>query len=381
MRICIFKGQSNNSVLRILADELAEDSREAGIEAEVLDLQRLNDDNIPDFKNKISGFDIIISFNGIGSGIIDSTGQHILNTVQATVVMWFVDDPAYYYDRITLPLKNKVILYPNTSHAKYIDLISPETPHKPLLCGHPKFKNIEFTNKQKRMPIIAALSWHGIPHEFWKDMPAGNTRNIIERSVLEIKTQSELTVYEVFARNFKEISGVAIEELNVNRTISIALCSITDYFRKLDRINLVKAISATKLPITLVGNGWEGVCANMPNINLVDEIKYDDLFPLYQSHEIVINMNAANGGCERAFSALASGARVLSDYSSHLEAVTAKSPSISFYDRTSEDDIIKKILCLYYDFHETESAGLFDGDDEAHLWRNRIIDICNFAIK
>jgi hypothetical protein len=360
----------------MLADEIAEDSRQVNLEVEVFDLTTLNLANVENFKKQLSRFDLVICFNGIGVELIDSAGNYILNDIKATKVLWFVDDPAYYYERLVIPLHNKIILYPNSKHSSYIELINPLALHKPLLCGHPKYPANSTRAEDRETSIIVALSWHGMPQPFWESASNGNTRNVIEHTVEHLKNESELFVYDIFEYYFKKISGVSIAELSVNQTISSAICSITDYFRKLDRIKLVQSLGVSKLPITLVGNNWESICRDMPNIKIIPEVNYKDLQPFYASSKIVINTNAANGGCERAFSAIASGATVLSDFNSHLESIVGGIKKFNFYNRTSEKDIIQKISSLYYNSEDVDSTNTSELINENHLWRNRILTIC-----
>jgi hypothetical protein len=381
MKICIFKGKSNNSVLRTLADEMAHDAGSVGITVHVMDLNTLNATNIHTFREQLSDFEVVICFNGIGIELKDAGGEYVLNTIKATIVLWFVDDPAYYYDRLKIPLNKKVVLYPNTRHSSYIDLINPTTPHRPMLCGHPQYLKNIIKYENRKTSITVALSWHGLPEPFWEGIPNGNTRKTIEHTVAHIRDEPELYVYEVFDYYLKQISGVSIAELDVGRTISVAICSITDYFRKLDRLNLVKALGTSSAPINLVGNGWSDMCRAMPNIKLIQEVNYQDLQPLYQSSKIVINTNAANGGCERAFSALASGAYVLSDYSTYLESVTAGNPKIDFYNRSSEIEIAEKVSQLFEKMIHADATDTVEFNDEKHLWRNRMIEICEICIE
>lgn len=379
MKIGIFKGHSNNSVLRTLADEIATDAEKAGYLTDLIDIAILNQEIFENIKTRLADLDIIICFNAIGIELVDSNGAYILNTVRAVAVLWFVDDPAYYYNRLIIPLNNKFIIYPNPNHAGYIDLVSPATPHRAMLCGHPEYPLYPDDVDSSDRSITLALSWHGEPLPFWEGVPGGNTRKIIEHTVSELRGERELCVYPVLEYFFKKISGVSLSELGANPTISMAICSITDYFRKLDRINLIRALGASGLPITLIGNGWENLCAEMTNIKIVKEVAYKDLHLLYLKSYVVLNMNAANGGCERAFSALASGACVLSDYSAYLDSITQNNPTVGFYDRTSCSDVAEKIEALHTKRKTHTQIHRIGPQTGQHLWRNRIAEINTFT--
>jgi len=112
MKIGIFKGESSNGVLSTLVDEIAIQTTYDDIEIEVIDLMSLHQISIPAFRQKLIdlNLDLIISFNGWGIALKDAGGIYILNQIDVVIVIWLVDDPSFHYDRLAIPLNNKIIL-------------------------------------------------------------------------------------------------------------------------------------------------------------------------------------------------------------------------------------------------------------------------------
>jgi len=382
MKIGLIKGSSTNDVLRICVDEIAFEAVQTGHSVELFDLLNINQIEFSGMMHRLitSKLDIIIAMNGWGVDMKDASGEYIYNRTGAIIVIWMVDDPSYHYARITAPLLKKIVLYPNASHVKYVAPLNSNAINRTMLCGC--INNIDsIANFSGRAnTITVAMGWHGNPEPFWERIQDNYIRGVVEKTVHHLSEESELCVYDVFEHYCTEMAEVNDFKLKADATISYLLCAITGYFRKLDRINVIKKLGSSNIPFTLVGNGWDHISANFKKVKIIPEMRYSEIRKIYEDSMIVINANAANGGCERAFLGMISGAMVVSDYNYHLEKIIKPESGIVFYNRSIECDIVEKIDALL-STPDLESQALrgYSNCLENHRWRHRISEICSLA--
>src|SRR5690606_1254452 len=64
--------------------------------------------------------DFVLSFNGIGHNI-EVEGQSLYDYLNTPIVMWLVDHPIHIYERVTYPIKNKIVVCIDETHIDYIE--------------------------------------------------------------------------------------------------------------------------------------------------------------------------------------------------------------------------------------------------------------------
>src|SRR5262249_29159253 len=123
------------------------------------------------------------------------------------------------------------------------------------------------------------------------------------------------------------------EDESFDRDICNLLGQALTYVQQIDRINIVRALVDARLPLVICGTGWRDLLGDRDHVTYLDPVAFKDLSPLYAQAKVVINLNAANGACERAIDAAASGAAVVSDDSPDLADVFEPDQEIAFFDR------------------------------------------------
>ena len=291
-------------------------------------------------------FDLVITFNGMLSEICLQSGENVLEASGATIVVFMVDDPVYHYPRLVVPIKKRIFLCPNPLHLQYLESIKAVGYKHLMLCGSEKYEDnvLDFKNRENR--VVLAMSWMGYPQPFWEKISDRYLSQLISDTVSTLSLQNEPRPFEVFESCCQKLSEIGHFELVPDEYISFILSNIVTYIRQYNRIQLISRLKKSKIPLNLIGRVWESECEGANNIRLFSEVSYLDLKRFYRESRVVININASNGGCERAFLAAAGGAAVLSEFNVKYAQQTGDGEGVTFCNLQSDSDVIDKAAIL-----------------------------------
>ena len=119
------------------------------------------------------------------------------------------------------------------------------------------------------------------------------------------------------------------------------------------------------------------------SVTILEARNYQALSRAYGEHQLVLNLNAANGASERAMQAMAAGAAVVSDYNPLLDAAFHAKSAIEFFDRSRIADtiqIVGELLQSSKGEATAERGRALVGQE--HRWEDkaaRIIDVARTA--
>jgi len=378
MNIAIIKGESSYGTLRCLADEICREALILGHSTMVCDFLGKSDYQSDQIAHSLihGNFDLIITFNGMLSEVALKSGENVLDASGAVVIVFMVDDPTYHYPRLIVPIKKRIFLCPNSSHLKYLDSIKVPNRKSLMLCGAEKHGDtiVDFKSREKR--AVVAMSWMGYPQPFWDKIDDSYLNQLIGDTVSTLLKQDEPRPFEVFERCCQHLAEIKNFELIPDEYISFILANIVTYVRQYNRIQLISKIKKSDIPLTLVGHGWDLVCQGANNIRLLPELSCSNLKNVYRESRVVINVNASNGGCERAFMAAINGAAVLSEFNAKYAQHSTRDTEVTFYDLQSESDVVDKLGILLESAEGERRADLGrENCNLAHLWRHRIEEI------
>jgi hypothetical protein len=152
------------------------------------------------------------------------------------------------------------------------------------------------------------------------------------------------------------------------------------YVRNMDRINIIRSLVDAGLPVTICGAGWEAFLGERRNVTYIGEVRFEDISDLYGNSRVVLNLNAANGACERAVHAALAGAAVASDFSQPLNELFGGDEAIGFFDR-AEPGAAANAVGRLLDLEEGEAVAR-KGQEKvmrSGLWRHRAQQLVDFV--
>lgn len=361
MRLIVLKGSSDNNVLREFADSTAEGLVQCGNSVDLVDL--IGEDPLTKFNSLINqdSVDGIVSFNGILGDVIPAE-------FRIPFLAWLVDSPHYHFKRIVNNKGQRHTLCPSNHHLNFIKQAKVNTSSSVMLAGARNYKNKLKDQCDRKHTLLVAASWMGEPQKFWESLPNEIAKKV---SINAVEILDSDPMVDVFAalRKAAEIAGIKFE---FNDSWMYLATEVQSFIRKKDRLEHVKALAQTGIPLTIVGNGWEQVLDGRKNISFVNSINNDQITDYYADAKIVLNLNASNGACERLFDAMVTGACVISDESSTLRQYFKDGKDLRFFDRRKRSSLVNSVeYVLNNNKFINMSARAKDIVIKEHMWINR----------
>lgn len=274
-------------------------------------------------------YDILFTYNRTGTEIESPTKiSKLLKHIERMHVCWLTEHPLTFYENYLQSENNRHYIFPNESHAFFSRSMGLNGSYSTQLFGSDLIKNINISSDRKYEMCIAA-QWRGseTANAFWKNSNQ-KTKEFFE-AVLELQESDEnrdtFIAYSAAAQFF----GFDISNKKLHAQ---AMRSIYWYARKKERIQLVKDAVASGLNIILIGGEiWKSVLKNTENVTFYPECTHQELRDIYAHSKSVVNLNAANGACERAFDCLAAGSMLISEESLELKRLFETDKAAVFY--------------------------------------------------
>lgn len=170
----------------------------------------------------------------------------------------------------------------------------------------------------------------------WKKKFDTPVRNAMEEVAEQVSSDLEIPYYQAFVKalDHQLSKGGKMDPQKMN--FIEVLEELELYVGGLDRYNLVKAIKDAKVDIFGCGDqgkGWKQALGKQSNVVLHDPIPYDQVLSTMRHSKIVLNSTPwiKEGSHERIFSALASGALVITNENRYLSHQFTDGESIVFY--------------------------------------------------
>lgn len=374
MKFLVLKGRSTNNVLRVFADEMAEALNRDGHEAAILDLCLPQPTN--DIQRLISDASLgaVLTFNVLMGDI----GFPLLEKMTARYIGWLVDDPIYHTGRVLGEMHRRHTLCPSRHHITYIRKIGAKGSASLMLAGASITNQPTQNFADRDIPILLAASWMGLPEEIWQTVDDPVIRKFMAETLLLLKNDRHVKVFEALdtvARRYGYKFEPNVEWLAMAQHLHLNL-------RKQDRLAVVQALNESGLPFTLIGSDWGDHIDFSPNVTVLPSVDAEALEAFVRRAKIVVNLNASNGACERAFNAMAAGACVITDESSTLADLFKGGKEIEFFDRRHPSTIAKTVGDLLASGSRLEAIAARGQKRvrEDHTWQSRaraIVDIAN----
>jgi hypothetical protein len=374
MKLLLLKGSSEYGVLRSFVDHLSPAIEACGHETAIYDAEKRFGSNhaLP----KITGnVDAIITFNSMGTNLRDENGEKTFEILGTPVISWLVDHPAYHYPRLNNNIPKKLNLVASDDHQQYIlDANISGQCHTLLAGGLEKNSALKDYRIRQHRAVFAA-TFMGEPIPFWREQYDANAGRIMEQAIEILVADPLASPYNALVYAYGQ-AGIAIKP---GAIVSDMISHMLTFIRCRDRIETMRSLASSGLPVTVIGKGWESYLRQHGALRFSPEVSIDQLLDLYGDSQIVMNFNAANGACERAFSGMLAGAAVLSDRNQTLEKTMRTGTNIVFYDRAISGDLVEVLGSMMDPAIGEQIAA--EGQREAsrsHRWVHRAEKICEW---
>jgi spore maturation protein CgeB len=170
----------------------------------------------------------------------------------------------------------------------------------------------------------------------WKKKFAAPVRNAMEEVAEQVCSDVEVPYYQAFVaaldKQLGKGGGIDPDKVNFIEVLS----ELELYVRGYDRFSLVSAIKDAKIDLFGAkdqGADWKKALGKQSNVVFHDPVPYDQVLSIMKHSKIILNSSPwiKEGGHERIFSALASGALPFTNENRYLSKQFKDGESIVFY--------------------------------------------------
>lgn len=337
MRILVYRALSQNDVLTAMSEGLARGLAEHGAETTLLALDG------EDWLQTLAGtldrgrFDHVLAFGSFSADLVAAGGRSLFDVAGCGFVGWDFDHPAYQYRRFSTPIRRRLQIAASQSHLDFARLIGSTGAERLMLPAANTVVDDPAPLEARPVAIAVAMSWLGEPQRWWAEWKGTPAYALIEGVVERLLADEEADILRAY-RGALEATGndIALDENLCNILARIAL-----FVRQYDRLGVAKTLVEAGVPCTICGNGWRERLGEHAHISYAADLAYSDLGELYGRARTVVNLNAANGGSERAILGMACGALVVSDSSPLLRTTFEPSGAIRLFDRRRPETLVE----------------------------------------
>ncbi|WP_158918441.1 hypothetical protein [Caulobacter sp. S45] len=370
MRIMLIRTLDEQHIYSIFTRSLCEAFRAYGVDADVFDYP----DNSSNFVSTLihNRYDVVISFSSfMGDATIDN-GISIYDALGVNFLGWQFDHPIYIDHFISNPAVRRHSIYPNVNHIRFVEAAGLIGGNTVLLPGADPSDIVVKDFADRNMDVFAAATWNGLPIRHWEALEDSPAKRIIARVVDFLIEDPEASLIDSYKNTLDDLgyNGLAL-----NKDIFPLLRAALTYVRHLDRIKALKNLASSGISLTVCGDGWEEFLSEHKNVRFIPNIPFPKAIALYGDAKVAVNLNAGNGGCERAINAMIRGSCVVSEFSSTLSASFSKE-EIKFFDRRSLSGISESVAeILESDGAEDIAARGMKKAAGSMLWVHKVVTI------
>ncbi len=279
--------------------------------------------------------DHVFSLGSFLGGIAADNGASIFDILGCGFIGWQFDHPLYTEHNLVTPMAGRFSVYPNASHAAFAGRLGVTGGSAVLLAGGALLDEPVRAWRDRSIPILVVATYNGPPERPWDALRDGSGKALIEAVCGRLAADPEASLAAACDAARADFSlGPEME-----RDLAEPLRRVLTFVRHKDRLDAVKALVDSGLPITLVGDGWAEHFAERPHLTTRPSVPFVEASRLYNDARVVLNVNAANGGCERTIQAMLAGAAVVSDFTASYAAIGMGAGDLRTFDRARPETL------------------------------------------
>lgn len=327
------------------------------------------------------GPDAVLSLSSFFGGIKLDNGVSVFDALGIKFIGWQLDHPIYAPSSLTRELKGRYAIYANPNHLRYAKAAKMPGYGMTLMPGGHLPTAPAKAHHSREWSVFVAATWNGEPQRIWEqaeDSPGKRLASAVVDSLLRDREASLLDAFNVASAKLR--LGIRLgDNPELDDTIHGFLRDPLNYVRHFDRLNIIRALVDAGLPVAICGDGWRALFGERPNVSYVSRVPFNEVQALYGNARIVLNLNAGNGGSERAAYAALAGAAIVSDYGGQVDELLGSGQGVSFFNRAKPATAAKAAASLLEsDKGEAQAQCGYDRAVKSGLWRHRAQQMVDF---
>jgi hypothetical protein len=374
MKFLLVKALAENHLYSEFVDALLGGLQEIGQQAAVIN-QAFG--SVDDLAREIetSKHDVVVSFGSVFGDAHKTTGKSIFDNAGVKFLGWQLDHPIYLHHFLSKEMENRFSVYSNFNHRRFAEAVKVRGKSLSMLSGGSRHTERLNGYKAREWSVFIAAGWGGEPERPWTTLEDSPAKRLLEEITERLMNDPEVSVLDAFnkASDALKLGARLGMDADLDREIIKLLRLALDYVRKADRLNIIGHLIKAGVPITICGAGWREHFGERKNVTFLEQnVDFKDMPHMYNNAKIALNLNAGNGGCERAIYAMMAGCAVVSEFSRDLAQSFKASEEIAFFNRTCPIEVVGTVERLLDSGDgETVAQRGYEQAMQTALWRHR----------
>jgi len=255
---------------------------------------------------------------------------------------WLVDYPTYHTSRLDSGYPSKNIFTSNPQHSHFIHAMTQSTYAGPMHLGVSEIaQGKSYPMHLRPFDVVFIGSWMDLPEKPWEESSDELVKKLTQQALDILLSDDSADAFLVLDKKFKHY-GI---DLTQNTSLMNTLVRFLDmYMRKYLRLKMMRSIVQSGLKTLIVGTGWSDHFSG-DHLYFHDPVDNHLIGEIYKNCKIAICLNSNNGGCERAYQAIASGCGVFSFGGLPIERMAQENQGIRVVaSHTAETHIAAQLI-------------------------------------
>ena len=291
-------------------------------------------------------WDAVVSLSSFFGAVTLDGGHSLFDALGVKFLGWQLDHPIYAPQSLSRAMKGRYAVYANRNHQRFAQAVKLPGRATTLLAGAEPPAQPPTPWASREWTVFVAATWNGAPQAVWEQLPDSPGRRLLMGVIERLREDREASLLDAFnetSRRLRLGARLGADPAFDDQMIGFLREPLT-YFRNRDRIEILRALADSGLPLTVCGSGWREHLGERKNVVYLDRrVDFADLPALYANARIVLNLNAGNGACERAVYSASAGAAVVSDYSAELAELFRNQDERVFFNRAKPGHVVEAV--------------------------------------
>lgn len=293
-------------------------------------------------------YDAILDFNSQLPKVDTTEDEYYLDTIDAPFYNYILDHPLYHHDMLKHELRNFHVVCLDYNHAEYIKQWYPhiQSVHVLPLAGSAYGGEIP-PIASRPMPLLFTGTYTSPEHilDLVRDY-GGQLQTEMFSLIERLRNKPHLTMEEAYAdllhaQGFEHLPDFFSRRMHLYFLVSTY---ITGYFRE----QVVLSLAKKKVPMTLIGHGWDKAKSIAPYTQLTirPPVDFGQTFASMAQAKMVLNVMPwfKQGMHDRIYSTMANGAVSLSDESGYFTDRYLSGRDLLIYSLEDLDSMADTVL-------------------------------------
>lgn len=202
-----------------------------------------------------SKYDVVFSFSSFFGGAVIADGNSLFDHLGVKFLGWQVDHPIYAPNVLFTPMQNRHTVYSNHNHLRFGEAVRIEGAATTMLLGAQTPKAPPKDYKSREWPVFVAASWNGVPERTWEAMEDSPAKRLLGGIVDWLMDDPEASLLDAFNGTADSLGLGA--RLGVDREFDESIIEFLraplGYLRLTDRINIIRNLALSGVPLTICG--------------------------------------------------------------------------------------------------------------------------------